>query len=84
MDKKTAIASVDKRPSPQVLGDLRGERTAHPKVQQQELARRLGVYPSQLSAFENGNGALPRDLTVEDYRSALADLKRAKRMDGAA
>lgn len=82
--------SVDKLPtrrpveSPEVLARLIGTRNAPPKVHAYELAGALGIDPSSLSLFENGRRALPGDLTVADYEQKVADLKRAKRLEGAA
>lgn len=81
--KNSAPSTVDK-PSRAELDALVAERNAHPKVHAYELADRLAVSPSAVSTFENGRAALPRGMGVKSYRSALADLKRAKRQGAAA
>ena len=86
VDKMPPTETVDKPvlPSEEELSELIAARFAPPKVQQKELARRLGVSASALSKFESGEALIPGGRAAEHYRAALADLKRAKRMDGAA
>lgn len=74
----------ERRPSRDVLDELVAERIKYPKVQQKELAKRLGISGGQLSSFESGDTALPHEMGVPAYRSALADLKRVKRQGAAA
>ena len=67
-----------------MLDELIAERNKYPKVKAYELAERLGITPSQVSTFETGAGPLPFQMGVPAYRSALADIKRAKRQGAAA
>ncbi|NQW19489.1 MAG: hypothetical protein HQ477_02015 [Chloroflexi bacterium] len=43
-------------------------------VKQYELAERLGIAASQLSAFEKRGQKLPGGKSENDYRSALAEI----------
>lgn len=81
--KKSPPAVVD-TPTAEELALLVGRRLSPPRVQAQELADRLNVAPSQLSAFERGRRPLPHGMGVKSYEQALADLKRAKRQGAAA
>lgn len=84
--EEAAPRTVDKPPLPSEaeLASLIAARFAPPKVQQKELARRLGCSASALSKFESGESLLPGGRSVMAYRTALADLKRAKRMGAVA
>ena len=84
--KSVGKSEAVRRPLPprDVIDGLVARRIAFPKVNAYEVAARMGIDPASLSRFENGRGGLPRGVTVEHYEAALADLKRAKRLEGAA
>lgn len=55
-------------------------RRRRARVTQADLAARLRISEGALSEYENGKGALPFELTPEDYERALKEAIEAKKV----
>lgn len=73
--------SVDKSrelPSPSVIAELIALRATPPRVLAQDVARELGVTPSQVSLFENAKEPLPNGIGPESYRTAVRRIRERR------